>query len=144
MKTRAMVMAAVMAVAVMASTRVASAQDKLIVNVPFDFAAGNVKLPAGEYSITRSTNAVALLLINRENPKASIVVTPNAAEAGKIQTQSKLVFNRYGDEYFLSQIWTEGSSRGKQFVKTDREKEMTLLAKNETPERVTLVASLGH
>ena len=41
MKTRALVMAGVMALTAMATTRVAQAQEHMVVNVPFDFVAGN-------------------------------------------------------------------------------------------------------
>ncbi len=51
MKTRALVMAGMMALTAMASTRVAQAQELLVVNIPFDFVAGKTTLPAGEYSV---------------------------------------------------------------------------------------------
>jgi hypothetical protein len=33
-----------------------------------------------------------------------------------------LVFNRYGDQYFLSQAWWPGDTMGHELVKSDREK----------------------
>lgn len=142
MKTRTLVMAGVMALTVMASTRVARAQDLMVVNVPFDFVAGNTTLPAGEYSVKVSGPQNALLLIDRDDATAAVFLTSNAAVANEIQSESKLVFNRYGDHYFLSQVWTAGSSRGRQLRKSGREKEMAQTAKIETQGRVTLVASL--
>jgi hypothetical protein len=35
----------------------------------------------------------------------------------------ELVFNRYGQTYFLSQIWT-GGDQGRQLFKSNREKEI--------------------
>ena len=142
MKTRALVMAALTALTVMASTRVAQAQEPLVVNIPFDFVAGNQALPAGEYSVQASGPERTLILIDRKDLAASAIINSNAVVTNEIQTQSKLVFNRYGDRYFLSQVWTAGNSRGRQLLKSRREKEMAQVAKIEARGQITLVAGL--
>jgi len=142
MKTRALVMAGLTALAVMSSTRVAQAQESLLVNIPFDFVAGNQTLPAGDYSVQASGPERTLILIDRKDPAASAIINSNAVVANEIQSQSKLVFNRYGDRYFLSQVWTAGNSRGRQLLKSGREKEMAQVAKIEAQGQVILVASL--
>jgi len=70
------------------------------------------------------------------------MVLSNAAEAKEIQTQSKLIFKRYESRYFLSQVWTEGSSRGRELLKSQAEKEIAQSARLETTGQVTLVARL--
>ncbi|MHB8608926.1 MAG: hypothetical protein ACYDCG_11545 [Candidatus Acidiferrales bacterium] len=142
MKKRTLVMAGIVALAVMASTRVAQAQESLVVNIPFNFVAGNRTLPAGEYAVTVSGTMHTLLLVDRKDSAASAFLGTNAIVANEIQPESKLIFNRYGDRYFLSQVWSEGSSRGRQLLKSAREKEMAQIAKIETEGQVTLVASL--
>jgi len=142
MKTRALVMAGLTALAVMASTRVAQAQNSLLVNIPFDFVAGNQTLPAGEYSVQASGPERTLILIDRKDPAASAIINSNAVVTNETQAQSKLVFNRYSDRYFLSQVWTAGNSRGRQLLKSGREKEMAQAAKIEAQGQVILVASL--
>jgi hypothetical protein len=142
MKTRALVMAGMMALTAMASTRVAQAQELLVVNIPFDFVAGNMTLPAGEYSIKVSAPERTLLLIDHKDAAASSFLNTDAVATTEIQTESKLIFNRYGGRYFLSQVWTEGNSRGRQLSKSAREKEMAQNAKIETQGQVTLVAGL--
>ena len=144
MKTRALVMAGMMALTVMASTRVARAQEPLVVNVPFDFVAGNTNLPAGEYSVQVWAPTHTLILISRRDSTTSAFIATNPAVASEPKTESKLIFNRYGDRYFLSQVWTAGNSSGRQLLKSDREKEMAQVAKNETQGQVTLVAGLLH
>jgi hypothetical protein len=134
-------MAGMMALTAMASTRVAQAQE-LVVNIPFDFVAGKTTLPAGEYSIKVSSPEGTLLLLDRKDAAASAFMTTNAVVKAEIQTESKLTFNRYGDRYFLSQVWTEGYSQGRQLSKSAREKEMAQIAKMETQGQVTLVAGL--
>ena len=142
MKTRALVMAGLTALTVMASTRVAQAQEHLVVNIPFDFVAGNTTLPAGEYSVQVSGPERALILIDRKDPAPSVIIDSNADVANEIQSQSRLVFNRYGDRYFLSQVWAAGNSRGRQLLKSGREKEMAQVAKIEAQGQITLVAGL--
>jgi hypothetical protein len=50
------------------------------------------------------------------------------------------LFHRYGDTYFLAQIWMQGEKQGRELRKTRRETEM---AKNLQPsEDVIVLASL--
>ena len=142
MKTRALVMAGVMALTAMAFTRVAQAQELLAVNIPFDFVAGNTQLPAGEYTVRVSAPTHTIILISRKDSATSAFLVTNAAVSAEPQSESKLIFNRYGERYFLSQVWTEGNSQGRQLLKSGREKEMSQIAKNETRGQVTLVAGL--
>jgi hypothetical protein len=131
-----------MALTMFATTRVAQAQQSLVINIPFDFVAGNTQLAAGEYTVKVSVPTHSLILISRKDSTASAFINTYAAVSSTPQAESKLVFNRYGDRYFLSQVWSEGNSQGRQLVKTSREKEMALTAKIETEGQVTLVASL--
>jgi hypothetical protein len=133
-----------MALTAMASTRVAQAQEAVVVNIPFDFSAGKTTLPAGDYSVKVSETTHALILISRKDATASAFIITNAVVSANAQTESKLVFNRYGDRYFLSQVWSEGNNQGRQLLKTAREKEMALTAKIETEGQVTLVAELAR
>jgi len=140
--TRMMVMAALVAVAMLASTRVASAQDQLLVNVPFDFVAGNKTLPAGEYAVKAVGPTNMLILIDRADSATSAFLPTHAAVSHEAQIQSKLVFNRYGDRYFLAQVWTVGNTSGRELIKSAREKEVALTASIETEGQVILVAAL--
>ena len=142
MKRRALVMAALTALTVMASTQVAQALGPSAVIIPFDSVAGNQAFPAGEYSVQASGPEKTLILIDRKDPAASAIINSNAVVANEIQSQSKLVFDRYGDRYFLAQVWTAGNSRGRQLLKSGREKEMAQVAKIEVPGQITLVAGL--
>ena len=38
------------------------------------------------------------------------------------QGDTKLVFNRYGDQFFLSQVWMAGRTDGQELIKTRRER----------------------
>jgi hypothetical protein len=135
-------MAGVMALTIFATTRVAQAQQSMAVNVPFDFVAGNKTLPAGEYTVKISTPTHSLILVSRKDSTASAFINTNAAVSSTPQAESKLIFNRYGDRYFLSQVWQQGYAQGRQLMKSSREKELALTANLETEGQVSLVAEL--
>jgi hypothetical protein len=143
MKKQSFLMAGVLMLSSMAATQVARAQDAMVVDIPFAFTAGNATLPAGEYRVQKMDRNSAVLLIHCWDARASALVITNAAQAKETQTESKLVFNRYGNRYFLSQVWNAGSIRGRQLPISPREKEMPQLARNETKTEITLVARLS-
>ncbi len=143
MKKQSFLMAGVLVLSSMAATQVARAQETMVVDIPFAFTAGNATLPAGEYRVQKMDRNSAVLLIHCWDTRASALVITNAAQAKELQAESKLVFNRYGNRYFLSQVWTSGSIRGRQLPISPREKEMPQLARNETKTEITLVARLS-
>jgi hypothetical protein len=143
MKTRAIVTASLFALSLIVAAQVAQAQESMAVNIPFAFVAGDATLPAGEYRVqTLNTNS-AVILIRCSDKGPSAMVLSQAAQAKDTQTQSKLVFQRYGNRYFLSQVWKAGSISGRQLRKSHAEKEIAQSARLETRGEVTLVARLS-
>ena len=84
----------------------------------------------------------SILLIERTDRAAGTAVMSFAAQANARQAQSKLVFHRYDNRYFLSQIWIAGSVRGRELTESPQEKEQSSAAHNQMPEQVTIVARL--
>jgi hypothetical protein len=123
-----------------AATQVARAEQSMVVKIPFAFTAGEVTLPAGEYRVQTLDNNSAVILIRCSDASQSAMVLSNAAQAKEPLAQSKLVFQRYNDRYFLSQVWKAGSIRGRQLWKSRAEKEIAQSARLETKGEVTLVA----
>jgi len=143
MKKRILVMASLLVLCSFAATQVARAQEPMTVNIPFAFTAGDAALPAGEYRVQKMDGNGAVLLIRCSGPTAAAFVVTNATGGGKQQEQSKLIFNRYGDHYFLTQVWNAGYSSGRELRKTQQEKEIALSAKLETHDQVILIASFS-
>jgi hypothetical protein len=104
-------------------------------NVPFDFTAGNITLPAGEYQVG-STEHPGTLLIRGESTQGSFLGS-FAAQANGRAAISKLVFHRYGDRYFLYQIWVQGEDRGSELPMAKVEKELRASAR---PSSLTILA----
>jgi hypothetical protein len=93
------------------------------VDVPFDFNDGARVFPAGKYTIrpigANGTNGIS---ITSDHGNASEFRICLSAETTSPKSETALVFNRYGDHYFLSQIWTAGETTGLQFPKTPVER----------------------
>src|SRR4029079_2956641 len=91
-------------------------------NIPFAFSVGNKVLPAGEYTISYMSRET-LKIQKLDGSDAQCVFTIYAS-GNKRPAQSSLVFNRYGDQYFLSTIWSAGEDTGLQLKKPHVEREL--------------------
>lgn len=120
MKTRLIVGFGVALVA--AFTLCAQNTSRLVAEIPFDFQAGKVMLPAGKYEVDLGRLNGVVLLAN-EDRTASAFINCNHKYSNTLNETGKLVFNRYGNEYFLSQVWPYGNV-GREVIKSAREKEI--------------------
>ena len=78
----------------------AMAQDHAVqATIPFEFRAGNKVLPAGTYTIATGTDN--LIVITKHNQPAVVTV---ASRDGRESRKQELVFDKYGDRYFLREI----------------------------------------
>ena len=143
MKKQSFLLAGLLVLSSMAATQVARAQEAMVADIPFAFTAGNVTLPAGEYRVQKLDGNSAVLLIRCSDASAAAMVITSAAQAKDLQSQSKLVFNRYDNRYFLAQVWTAGSIRGRQLSKSPQEKELAQTARLETKGEIMLAARLS-
>jgi hypothetical protein len=93
--------------------------------IPFDFVVGSKALPLGKYTVRPLTQQA--VMIQSEDTQSSAIVLTTAVQAPKTLETGKLVFNRYGDQYFLSQIWTVGNNTGRELSKSKLEREVAKL-----------------
>ena len=111
-----------------------------VINIPFNFIIGQKILPAGEYTIRPNRiNSKTVWLVQGSDTQAGAFFLTMPVWARETQEKTRLVFHKYGDQYFLSQIWTAGDNSGRELSMPRKEVE---LAKN-TAERskVSLTAS---
>lgn len=94
----------------LAGPAMAQFQHIVTANVPFAFTAGNKHFPAGECIVKYSASAFAVLVQSREGHVASLQMTI-PMESGDGPTDPQLVFHRYGDEFFLAEVWGGGGYR---------------------------------
>ncbi len=117
--------------------------DRLInkVNIPFNFSIRDKTLPAGAYGVTRAVQDKSALVIRSEDGQEAIVSSTMPVRAKEHPETAKLVFRRYGETYFLYQIWEPHSSYGREFLKsrTERSIERDVVKKGTEPSVITLV-----
>jgi len=131
----------VLAVLLMATATQAQ-QMKMNADVPFEFVAGDRAYPAGEYSLKALAVNNAVLQITNVEKGASSFLLSNGCRNATPSTQTKLVFRRIGDEYFLEQVWIEGRESGRQIPVSRTETQ--LVRNHEKAEVVIVAASLSN
>ena len=107
---------------------VASANAQLSIpiraKIPFDFNVGEKKLPAGKYTFSRlsgfSDNKA--MLVSSADARAHVFQSTFEARILKAKDDSTLVFHKYGDQYFLEQIWSGGEQEGTQVPESRSER----------------------
>ena len=113
-------------------------------NVPFDFVVGEKTLPAGNYTVgtISRTSADAVLIRSNDGRQKAIRLTNSISDSANIR-RARLVFHRYGNTYYLAQVWAAGMNEGREMLKSKMERAEAELAQNSSgPEVVTIVAEL--
>jgi hypothetical protein len=94
-------------------------------NIPFSFRMGDKLLPSGTYLIQASGSAIIVREEGGRLVAASFMTIPESRATPP--DNGELVFNRYGDEYFLASVWTPYSKDGRALAKTKHEKDVASL-----------------
>jgi hypothetical protein len=89
------------------------------VNIPFSFTVDDVRLPAGEYIIS-STSERVVNLQHVGGPEAKSTMTNNGSST-KSDGRAKLVFHKYGNAYFLAAAWMPNSDHAREFYASANE-----------------------
>ena len=116
---------ALIAVTLLALAMVPATQAQSIMlkaSIPFDFVVGEKRLPSGEYHVKSLSQAVTE--IQSKDGRSTVIILTTGIQAGKISDVGKLVFNCYGDYYFLSRIWAPSTDMGRQLPKSRLEREV--------------------
>lgn len=101
----------------------AQSRTKIEAAIPFDFTVGNTNLKAGKYSLRFMSHSA--LLLRSDNGKNSIIITALRAVGGQVNKPERLVFHRYGEQYFLAQIWMLRGDSGRQLDPSSAERRLT-------------------
>lgn len=125
MKKQVLALVGVLSLFLAAGSAFAQSQE-VRAKIPFDFVVNKITMPAGTYSIDRTGMATNAVVIRGLDCKAAQFVLTTKRGSTTINQQSKLVFHRYGDRYFLSQVWVEGTSHVSLMPKSNLESEVAL------------------
>jgi hypothetical protein len=120
-----------------------TASERLMkVNVPFAFGVEDHSLPSGEYTVFTVTPERSIRLVSADGKHSAVINTlPNYAN--EPSTKSRLVFHKYGDSYFLAQVWTAGQNVTR--TPLSSKKAMELARSGALPQPMTVNAfATGH
>ena len=115
---RIAVFALLAASAAMAQTR----PGDVIVNVPFAFVVGSHQMQPGRYVVTPAATGL-LRMFDTEVSNNQLFLPVNSVQSNTPK-DAKLVFHRYGDTYFLAEVWNGNSDIGRQLARSKAEKEI--------------------
>jgi hypothetical protein len=83
----------------------AQSGDAVRAAVPFGFRVGDLQVPAGKYTIEGVTTW-SMILRDSHGQERLLAMSSLLAQANDRRLEPKLVFHRYGSQYFLAEIWT--------------------------------------
>lgn len=113
-------------------------------SIPFDFIVRGRTLPAGTYEITRITEEpLGLMIRNRDHRRDKAMFETEPVIVRRTPGKNELVFHRYGDSYFLSEVVTAGEETGRELMPSHAERQLEReFARNQgEPETVTVASN---
>jgi len=94
-----------------------------IIHIPFNFTVGERSFPAGKYVIEQNRkDSDTVWVIRHKDDVAKALLLTRPVRANDVVEETRLVFNRYDDLYFLSEFWVAGSQTGRELQISNREK----------------------
>ena len=88
----------------------------------FPFAVGSATVPAGSYTIRPDEDDPRILMLTGAH--ASVLFETADTQARERPSKTEVVFQRYGDEYVLKDIWMEGEYVGAESKASEAERHM--------------------
>jgi hypothetical protein len=90
-------------------------------DAPFAFYAGNVKLPAGNYTLTRADDNLDVLLLQSADRSQSVFVKYMTVDANTPPSDTEVSFSQYGKADFLDRISVQGEDSEMQIMTSTAE-----------------------
>jgi hypothetical protein len=92
------------------------------VTIPFNFNVGAQRFLAGQYDLKPLLQHT--ITLRNEQGRALTNINSISVESREMPNTTTLVFRRYGEHYFLSQIWVASNSIGREITKSPAEIEI--------------------
>ena len=100
----------------------AKSVDGMRAQVPFDFHVGDRLVRAGDYTV-KSLTADEQTIRLSSGKEIAITATNSGKERGNGEGRARLVFHKYGDQYFLAAVWGADST-GRTLTESKRERNL--------------------
>jgi hypothetical protein len=115
------------------------------VSIPFNFTVENQTLPAGDYSISDSdVHPQSVIWLRSLDGKNVAVVHTHPTLALDPSARTQLIFQHSGSEYFLSQLWTLGSTSGREVRLSNRAEPLARNGSSGDVATIVADASFSH
>lgn len=114
--------------------------ERITAKVPFQFVVSNKIVPAGTYQVTSAAMTGRTLSIENAGAKVGLFLPASRTESKTNAASYALVFKKYGNQHFLSQIKLAGSRIMYRLPESKAEAE--LRAQNVAASEEILLASL--
>ena len=96
-------------------------------NIPFDFSVSGTAMPAGIYTVSEIGDGEARVA----SVQSSTTILVHVQREERLDHQSpRMVFHKYGDKYFLAEVWSGAGNSGLEFPASKWENEMRTAFKN--------------
>jgi len=105
------------------SSALGQSDRQTIIHIPFNFSVGEKSFSAGEYVIARNKRESDTVWVIRHKDNAGkVMLLTRPVRANDTAENTKLVFSRYDDVYFLTSFWIAGTNTGREVQISDKEK----------------------
>ena len=92
-------------------------------DIPFDFIVADQTFPSGKYTVRTASDNGKVLRITSLDGRSSIVRLSNSVIDSNTKQNARMVFHRYGQEYFLAEVWS-GDNSGRELIKSKKENQL--------------------
>ena len=107
------------------SSAFAQSDRQTIIHIPFNFSVGEKSFTAGKYVIERNRkDSDTVWMIRRKDNLGKALILTRPVRANDTVEETRLVFHKYDDLYFLAEFWTPGSNTGREIQTSKREKSL--------------------
>jgi hypothetical protein len=110
---------ATLSVALLALVPVVGEAAGVKAEIPFSFSVNGATLPPGSYLVTPNLPTPGAIVVRGATRTVITMLSPRGASENH---KPRLVFHRYGDDYFLRQVWSDGGS-GHDLRETSQERD---------------------
>ncbi len=134
-----LLVAGALALAAAAPARAQSVHEQTA-SVPFSFSVGDQSFPVGLYRVRQlnpASDRVALEIRSADGRTGKVTLT-SFVRNGKTTEKARLVFTRYGDHYFLAEVWTPALDAGLALPTSRSERTLARKAGERAPERMAV------
>lgn len=109
----------------------AQTRNAIRLNIPFAFVLDGEAFEPGEYTISRASQANPRIYVIKNGESGAVHRFRTHRVEGEPPGKLMIVFNQYGDHYFLSELWWKGNENGRQVFPCAAEMEARERASNE-------------